>query len=187
MARKALPSQAELLQLLDYDPETGALTWRSRPDHPAFNTRWAGMPAFTAVERGYKQGRIFGALHYAHRIIWRMVTGEVADDIDHINGDRSDNRMENLRNVSRTENMRNRRLTARNQTGVHGVRPTDYGTWQVYIGAGGKRTKCVGSFPTKEQAIAARKNWEVKLGYHPNHGDRLRHDILQAYNLQKGA
>jgi hypothetical protein len=170
MARKALPAQDVLLQLLNYDPETGALTWRERPDHPAFTTRWAGKPAFTALERGYKQGRIFMELHYAHRIIWRMVTGEIAHDVDHINGVRSDNRWSNLRSVSRAENLRNRRLSCQNTSGTHGVYARSWG-WQAYIRADGK-TKCLGSFKTKEEAVEARRAANEKYGYHQNHGVR---------------
>ncbi len=169
MARKELPPREALLQLLCYDAETGALTWRPRPDHPAFTTRWGGKPAFTAVERGYLQGRIFGRLYYAHRIIWRMETGDIPNDIDHINGDRADNRWKNLRNVSRQVNLRNRALSSNNRTGAHGVSLTPYATWQAYIGDG-EKSVCLGSFRTMEEAVRARRLAEQRLGYHANHG-----------------
>lgn len=169
MARKALPAQDVLLQLLNYNPETGELTWRERPGNPAFTTRLAGKPAFTTLERGYKQGRIFMELHYAHRIIWRMMTGEIAHDVDHINGVRSDNRWSNLRSVTRTENLRNRKLGPANTSGAHGVQYTYWGAWQAYIGHQ-SRSICLGSFKTKEEAIEARKRAERDLGYHENHG-----------------
>ena len=169
MARKALPAAEALRQLLQYDPESGALVWLPRPDHPAFTTRWAGKLAFTAVERGYLQGRIFGELHYAHRIIWRMQTGEIPQDVDHINGVRSDNRWCNLRHVTRTANLKNRRLSSNNRSGVHGVNQTPWVTWQAYIGHDG-RSICLGSFASKDDAIGARRSAEAALGYHENHG-----------------
>jgi len=169
MARKALPPQQVLHQLFDYNPATGALIWKPRPENPKFNARFAGRPAFTTVERGYRQGRIFGELHYAHRIIWRLMTGDIADDIDHINGNRADNSFANLRNVNRQENLRNRKLGPRNSSGFHGVYRAYWGAWQAYIGVGNK-AKCLGAFKTLEEAVTARKEAEKRLGYHENHG-----------------
>lgn len=169
MARKALPSCDVLRQLLRYEPGTGKLFWLPRKDDPAFTTRWAGREAFTTVERGYLQGRIFSEIHYAHRIIWRMQTGELPDDIDHVNGNRADNRWANLRHASRAENMRNRRLSSNNASGIHNVHLTPHGTWQAYIGNAG-RSVCLGSFSTKAEAAAARQGAERALGYHRNHG-----------------
>lgn len=172
MARKALPSADELRQLLNYNETTGRLFWRHRDGKPAFNARWAGNEAFTTTERGYKQGRIFGELYYAHRIIWRMMQGEIPNDIDHINGVRSDNRWGNLREVTRSENLRNRRLSSNNKTGFHGVSKTSWGAWQSYIGDGSETSRCLGSFKTKDEAVSARQKAEIELGYHPNHGRR---------------
>lgn len=169
MARKELPAAEMLRQLLRYEPETGKLFWLPRSDDQRFSTRWGGKEAFTAMERGYKQGRIFGELHYAHRVIWRMQTGEIADDIDHINGDRGDNRWANIRHVSRAENLRNRRISRNSPTGIHGVYERAWG-WQAYIGHPAGKNVCLGSFPTREEAIAARKRAEREMGYHENHG-----------------
>ena len=152
MAKKLLPTQETLRQLLRYDMNTGKLYWLPRPSNPRFTSRWAGTEAFTTVERGYKQGRIFNQLYYAHRIIWRMTYDETPEDIDHINGNRSDNRLENLRNVSRSENLRNRRLSKNNNSGFHSVRYTNWGAWQAYIGFE-NRSICLGSFKTKQEAL----------------------------------
>lgn len=169
MARLELPEQAYLLQRLDYCPETGILTWKQWHAPPNFNSRFAGKEAFTTVERGYRQGRIDNRLLYAHRVIWRMMTGETPHDIDHINGDRGDNRWVNLRAVTRQENLRNKMLSPRNKTGTPGVSQAHWGAWQAYIRTGG-RNLCLGSFKTKPEAVAARKAAERVLGYHPNHG-----------------
>ena len=170
MARKELPTADTLNRLLKYDPETGKLYWNARDDLPGFTSRWAGKEAFTTLERGYRQGRIFSELHYAHRIIWRMQTGETPDDVDHINGDRADNRWENLRAVSRGSNMKNRGLSRQNSSGHHGVYQRPWG-WQVYICSNYQR-QCIGSFKTKQEAVSARLAAEAIEKFHPNHGKR---------------
>lgn len=173
MGNVVMPDQSYLRSVLSYDPETGLLTWLGRKGDTrfvrTFNSRFAAKPAFTTLERGYLQGRIDGRLFYAHRIIWKLMTGEEPDDVDHLNGKRSDNRWANLRNVSRTENMRNRRLSDANTSGVFGVSKTYWGAWQAKIGDQ-NRTVTIGSFRTKQEAVAARKSAERKLGYHENHG-----------------
>lgn len=171
--RIVMPDQSYLWSVLTYDPETGVLTWKPKSGSDrfikTFNSRFAGKPAFTTMERGYQQGRIDGRLLYAHRVIWKLMTGDEPDDVDHINGDRSDNRWANLRNVSRTENMRNRRLSDANTSGVFGVSKTYWGAWQAKIG-NQNRTVTIGSFRTKQEAVIARKSAEMQLGYHKNHG-----------------
>lgn len=103
----------------------------------------------------------------AHRIIWEMVYGECPDVIDHINGDKHDNRLVNLRNVDRAENMRNRKLNKRNKSGINGVSTRKDGKWLVVI-----RTKYIGLFDNFFEACCARKSAEYKAGFHENHGRR---------------
>jgi hypothetical protein len=163
-------SQEYLLLRLRYDPETGALFWRQDPAGTVqWNGRWAGKPAFTTIERGYLQGRIDWVLLYAHRVIWKMETGLEPEDIDHENGNRSDNRWVNLRDVSRTENMRNRMISSNNTSGHPGVSLTKWHTWKATIGVD-NRTIVLGSFSSFDEAVAARKAAEVLHGYHQNHG-----------------
>lgn len=122
MAKKPLPTPEQLRQLLRYEPDTGKLYWRERtPDmfqdsgHTAshicarFNSQFAGREAFAAVNaQGYNVGSIFMVEYRAHRIIWKMMTGqEPKDQIDHINGCRTDNRIENLRETDIFGNNRN--------------------------------------------------------------------------------
>lgn len=181
MAAKPLPSQEVLRQLLDYDPETGVLRWKERgPEWFAniggktaehhrkrWNTCFAGREALSHVnEQGYRQGHILGRLYRAHRVIWKVAHGVDADEIDHMNGDRSDNRLRNLRNVPRVGNMRNRSRNANNKTGVTGVcRHKVTGKWAAKVG-----NAQLGTFDTFEEAVAARKAAERNLGYHENHG-----------------
>ncbi len=169
-----------LQEFLSYCPETGDLTWRPRAPHwfadeiqfKAWNAKYADKPAFFSVaDSGYKVGQINHKPYKAHRIIWAIVHGEWPTGlIDHINGDRSDNRIENLRVVSPTGNMRNMRLPSRNKSGVIGVWWNKrIGKWTSQIRTDGGRVH-VGDFSEKDDAIAARKAASERYGYHDNHG-----------------
>lgn len=106
-----------------YDPQTGNLFWKPRDVKwfsdstrwsadqicKSWNTRYANKPAFTSRDSdGYPQGHILTKSLRAHRLIWLLVHGVWPDNIDHINKDRSDNRLENLRSVTHKENMQNK-------------------------------------------------------------------------------
>lgn len=98
------------------------------------------------------------------------MTGEDPLVIDHINGNRGDDRFENLRDVTPLLNARNAALFSSNKSGFPGVEfhSRDL-VWTAKIGVGGKQTH-LGNFKTKEEAIAARIGAEVVLDYHVNHG-----------------
>lgn len=179
MAFRALPERDTLLQLLSYDPETGKLFWCERPvemfpsrrSAGRWNTLYAGQEAFTGVHlTGYRQGRIDGERYKAHRVIWKMMTGEDPGEIDHINGDRADNSWANLREVERLENSRNRARHYGNTSGVCGVMWHKAGQkWLAKIGVGYAQIH-LGVFDTFEEAVAARKAAEAEHGFHENHG-----------------
>lgn len=169
-------------ELLDYDPATGAFKWRERDikhfrgtagrtaSHAAanWNSRYAGKPALTAnTSDGYLHGNIYNRKVKAHRVAWLMVHGEWPDgQIDHINGDRSDNRICNLRVVTDAENKRNVKLYSTNKTGIPGVSwDRARGKWMVQC-----LRKPVGRFSTFEAAVAARREAERAGNFHPNHG-----------------
>lgn len=176
MASKKLPDTELLRNLLIYDPEVGHLFWRARPPEHFTSTvqgsRWngknAGRRAFTACNGRCLHGSIFGIHYKAHRVIWKMAHGEEPDVIDHINGDPTDNRLKNLRNVSHSENMANARRPAHNTTGHIGVY-SSRGKWQACI-TQDKRTRFLGRFDSIEEAMRARKEAEIALGFHENHG-----------------
>ena len=174
-----LPSPELLRKLLRYDPETGKLFWRERGEGlfstPAackrWNTRYAGTEALATIrERGYRCGGIFAVMYRAHRVIWAMETGEWPSEyIDHINGDTSDNRISNLRDVSVSENGKNQKRPASNTSGAVGVHwDGRRGNWVARIY--GSHGEYVGAFTNYDDAVAARKAAEARHGYHGNHG-----------------
>jgi hypothetical protein len=173
-------SVEELRDLLDLDAETGTLYWRIRPFTPGpasrlvrvWNTRWAGKPALTAPHsRGYRSGTVNHVSMLAHRVVYALHNGVWPEgDIDHINGDRSDNRPSNLRDVPRGENAKNMAMNSRNtsgRTGVSWCAPNR--KWRVGIRINGKQ-HWLGLFECFEDAVAVREQAERDAGYHPNHG-----------------
>ena len=142
---------------LRYDPETGKLFWKIKENASlGWNTRWAGKEAFTAKSHGHHVGRLDGENYYAHRVIWAMQTGEWPEDqVDHINGDRTDNRWVNLRAATVLQNSFNRGPQSNGSSGFKGVTwHSQQGRWAARIQAGGVN-KSLGLHDTAEQAAAA--------------------------------
>lgn len=161
---KPLPDAALLHQHLDYCLQTGCLTWKSKG-------RLKGKPALATPRRdGSTYGKFMGASYAAHRVIWKMVHGVDPLHIDHINGDPSDNRLVNLRDVTPAENLRNRSMCSNNTSGIIGVSAKGC-KWRAAAWVDNK-TIVLGDFPTIAEAAAARKAAEKLLGYHENHGKR---------------
>ena len=170
---KPLPTQARLRETLDYNPATGELTWKYRPDlKGSWNTKYAGKKAlyYPHPKKGYRVGNIDGVRYMAHRIIWVWLYGTEPDSIDHINGVRTDNRQANLRSVFALMNQQNQKRRIDNTTGCVGVRfRKDTGKYQSHINHLRKQI-CLGSFDTLEEAIDARKRGETQYEFHENHG-----------------
>lgn len=152
MATTDLTAQ-RLRELLSYDPETGAFTRLVS----TCNRVKVGDVAGTLHHEGYIHIRVGGVIRRAHRLAWLYMMGQwPADEIDHINGRRSDNRWANLRDVSKRNNLENqRRAQAGNKSGLLGV---DYranlGKWTAQIQVNGKK-RHLGTFDTPELAHAA--------------------------------
>lgn len=177
-------TQDLLNELLEYEAGTGKLFWKPRSKehflskgHSAehtchrWNSRYAGKEAFASCNvSGYRQGSIFDRKALGHRVAWLMVNGEKPEQIDHINGDRSDNRLVNLRSVTHQENGRNQSLASSNTSGRCGVtRDKKWGKWMAFIRVDG-RAMTLGRFVKFEDAVAAREQAETKYGFHKNHG-----------------
>lgn len=169
---RALPSQDTLLALFDYRPETGFLYWRRRCGEDqatkAFNSTQIGKRALgTPNVDGYPEGRLLGLRHIrAHRVIWKMIHGSEPMEIDHVNGDRTDNRITNLREASRSQNQRNRAFGSISKSGTAGVYWRE-STRRFHVVI---CKKYVGVYRTLDDAVAARKAAEKRLGFEPRHG-----------------
>ena len=140
-----------LREVLDYNRDTGVFVW-AVPTNPRIKV---GDVAGCVPERGYRLVRIDRHPYRAHRLAWLYVYGEwPAVQIDHINGDRADNRLANLREATGAENMQNqRRPQSNNQSGFLGVRPSG-GRWRAAIMVGGRK-RYLGCFGTPEKASEA--------------------------------
>lgn len=145
----------KLRQLLNYDPDTGVFTWRE-------TTRrgWVGKKAGVVNSLGYVRMLINGRPYFAHRLAWLYVNGEwPKHEIDHINHDRADNRIANLRDIPHRVNVLNRRgATAKSKSGIRGVywKESDR-KWIAKIGDNGK-DRHLGRFNSPEEASAAYEN-----------------------------
>lgn len=168
---KELPPIQTLRQLLDYDPATGLLIWKTRPLEMfggdvricnTWNTRYAGKEALGSVDAlGYKVGHLRSVYVRAHRVIWKLMHGvDPAGQIDHINGERDDNRAVNLRDVNQSGNQRNAGLRHDNKSGHAGVHVRKNGQITAYVCG-----KYMGVFPTVEAAAEARRAAERDLGF----------------------
>lgn len=160
-------TQERLKEVFNYCPDTGIFTRLTSKNSRAK----AGDISGTKTPDGYLVIRIDYKLFQAHRLAWLYVNGcTPPEDIDHINGFRDDNRIKNLRCVSRAENLRNQKTRKGNTSGVMGVYwNKKRKVWSAQISIEGKNTY-IGSYPYKFNAICARKSEENNLGYHENHG-----------------
>ena len=169
------PLSAELVRsLFDYDPNSGILRWREQPTKPRkWNTRYAGTVAGSAV-KGYLQIQVPKPHnYYAHQIAWCHYYGYwPPDQIDHRDRQRSNNRIENLRMASNSDNGCNRSKHSNNTSGFVGVSfNRQNANWRVRISRNGILV-FDGSFATREEAAAARRAFAAKF-----HGEFANHDL----------
>jgi HNH endonuclease len=143
---------AEILRrLVTYDPATGVFRWRARRPHCRPGDLAGGFD-----KDGYWRVGIFGKRWLAHHLAWLYVHGELpTSEPDHINMERADNRIANLRLGSRRDNIANSGLRITNSSGFKGVYwCTQRNKWKVRIRDGDKQ-KFLGFFDDIEQAGAA--------------------------------
>ena len=146
-----LPTQKRLREVLDYDPETGILTWIMRR-----RAVRVGAEAGRLNSHGYREVIVDRKFIGAHRAAWCWMTGEWPEiDIDHINRIRDDNRWCNLRLATRTQNLGNDGFRSLNTSGMKGVVwDRDRGKWRAQIKKG-KITKNLGRFDDPQEAMDA--------------------------------
>lgn len=185
MAKRPLPTANELRQLLRYEPETGELFWLNRVPEQfkgdegkrkhlcrTWNARYGLNKAHHTDNEGYIRVNVCGALRLAHRVIWCIVMGDWPEgDIDHIDGRRDNNRIENLRVVSNAQNHRNRKLSAANSSGVMGVHwHKQRRKWAASVKINGKAT-WLGLFDDLKEAEMSVRSFRALTGeFGPSHG-----------------
>ena len=145
-------TQERLKELFSYDPEAGDFV--RLVGRPGPNAR-AGDVAGCDNGQGYVRIYVDGHGYKAHRLAWLYVHGEWPKHIDHVNGDRADNRIDNLRSVNQQQNNMNLPVYKNNTSGLRGV--SFYkrtGRWKAQIQASGKKIG-LGYFDTPDEAHAA--------------------------------
>ncbi len=158
-------TQERVRELLSYNAETGITTWKTSRGRVR-----AGQVAGYPDGRGYMAIRIDGSMYTMHRVVFLWVHGYLPDEVDHINGDRADNRLDNLRPATRRQNMRNAARFSHNRSGVAGVFwNADKGKWTARIKVDG-RSIHLGHFDNKDEAAAARKQAESRFNFSTGHG-----------------
>lgn len=152
---------------IDYDPDTGLLKWK--------DANWSGKKqgwfCGTLSGGGYLKVMINGNRYAVHRIAWAVTHGYWPEnDIDHIDGERTNNKIENLREATRSMNCRNAKKPKNNTSGFIGVGFCNrQKLWFAKIRVDGVLMN-LGYFRSIEGAIQSRKNANAKYGFHKNHG-----------------
>ncbi len=155
---------ADIDTALVYDPETGQLSWVAR-GVPKFDNRLAGKVAGAVRPDGYRAVGFQGKHYLAHRLAWRLHYGEWPEnELDHINGDKLDNRIKNLRICTTAENRRNMPTRKNKTSRFSGVRKSR-DAWSVVVDS-----KYRGCFASEDEAGAHAAKLYAELGFHPNHG-----------------
>lgn len=165
-------------ECLDYNPETGAFTWRERPrSHFKSDSAWRGWNlsfpgrhAGTKETRGYIQISLNNKRYMAHRLAWLHVHGENPErEVDHKNGVKCDNRIQNLRQATRSQNQANMPANTRNKLGVKGVHwNATISKYQATIQKQGQKIH-LGVFDSLSEASEA-----YKRAAHQNYGEFAR-------------
>lgn len=174
-------TQKELKKELSYNKVTGVLLW-------AKNSRGRRLTGFAGgvADSGYLCVSINKKTYKAHVLAWVYEKGEFPKgEIDHINGNKLDNRIKNLRDVSHGENLRNQKLNKHNTSGCSGVSfHKQAKKWRAVIGVNGK-AKVLGLFTNKVDAIKSRKDAEIEFGYHERHGRIQKTPVIKnKYEMQ---
>lgn len=159
-------TQERLKELFRYDPETGILTRRITRNYNAK----AGDIVGCADKKGYLLAGVDGKTSKVHRIIWMLTYGYWPNIIDHIDGDKTNNAISNLRDVTNALNLKNSKRQTNNKSGLSGVFWNERkNKWLAYIGS--KKTRIyLGTYSTIFEAAAVRISAQNKMGYTQKHG-----------------
>lgn len=157
-----------LRELLDYDPETGLFTWRTRSlkwfkserSQKSWNVKWAGKPA-GRINNGYVIIGLLGVDQYAHRLAGLYMKGVWPLEIDHVDRDGTNNAWDNLDDSDRFRNNQNKGIMATNTSGFTGV-TRSLNKWQAKITRNGVETY-LGTFDTPEEAAQAYRTAEENI------------------------
>lgn len=174
-------------KLLIYNHKNGVFIWKDRsPDLfitrlgcKLWNAKHAGKKAGCLLKNGYRQIVVFHKCYRASRLAWLMHYGKWPENmIDHINHDRADDRIVNLRDVTNSENTRNQSRSKHNTSGFTGVGfRKKRGKWRARIIVDGKEIH-LGYFDCAESAYAAYRASSIKYGFHLNHGSSADKSII---------
>jgi len=148
-----LVSQSYLKSLISYNPDTGVFTWIKSGIGISKD-----LISGYIENNGYRRIKINGKKYLGNRLAWLYMTGEWPSRfIDHINGEKDDDRFCNLREATQSQNCMNRKTTSKNTSGTTGVSwSKNDKKWVSYINVNRKR-KTLGLFKDKERAIQVRK------------------------------
>jgi hypothetical protein len=168
-------TQAELKELLHYNPHSGVWTWLPRPGKTSFNTVHAGKRAghIETLPNGIRIWRLYmGKRHYLlSRLAILYMTGSLPERVGFANYDSTDLRYINLKPMTIFEHARHRRRKLRDPSGIVGVTTLPNGTYSAEIHTYGKRIN-LGTFRTREAALLARRTAESIHGFPPNYGQK---------------
>jgi len=166
-------TQEQLWRVVRYEPETGKM-FRILKTFPKSGKEYeCNDEVVGSNNRGYKWLKLGKYMYLVHRLAFLWMTGKHPRvEVDHINGDRNDNRWVNLRECSPFDNSRNQGMRSDNTSGVRGVNYSHiHKKWVARISHKGIRIS-IGYFKSFDDAVLARKQSEIDLGYHPNHAKR---------------
>ena len=163
-----MTTQKRLKELLFFDPETGIFIWRVKPSNPVKRGSVAGHLGVL----GYTLIGIDGLVYPAHRLAYLWMMGEFPPhEIDHIDGQRANNKWSNLRPVTKSQNQQNSKMRIDNTSGHKGITwNTDRQKWMARVQIGNKR-HYLGIYDDLAQAVQAVKTSRSKL-----HGEFTRHN-----------
>lgn len=164
-------TQELLKQFVHYDPDSGILKRTHALDRGHNRYEKEFIPN-SITPQGYRQIGIFKTPYLVHRLIFLYMVGRMPNEIDHIDGNRLNNKWPNLREVDSAVNRRNMGIATNNESGVKGVYwYPRYNKWEVTISKSGEHFY-LGRYESFDEAVAVRRVAEKDLDFHHNHGKR---------------